>query len=139
MKRYILTVLLVSLVLLVGCGPTLDTTAPVKEPIVQPVPVQKEIAQAKESTIKSTVDGIKILGKEGFDPASATVGKEVAFSNNDPAKKSTTITFQNKDTKKVTTTGLIKAGETYTHVFGETGTYSYWTTAHGVKATLVVE
>ena len=150
MKKYLLILVLAAVLIAAGCA-----KAPVADKNDQPSPPTETADEpADEVTGASATDwsdseeadtvevlsgDVEILGKDGFSPAEALVssGEEVVFLNK--ASRDVVITFQKDGTRLFTNSPLIKTGKTYTHVFSEAGSYTYWTVGYGVKGKVTVE
>ena len=104
---------------------TRDTPAPKPEP--EPEPEVKAIAAASGSVT---------IADFSFSPASLTInqGDTVTWVNNGPTPHSATATGGSFNT------GILKAGQSASHTFGQAGTFSYYCQPHPfMKATIVVQ
>lgn len=148
MKKYILFCVMMAALVVVGCtkAPIIEETTTTDQPTETVEEPSDEMTGASmtdwsssEETAETLTGDVEILGKDGFSPAEASVnvGEEVVFLNK--ASKDVVITFQNDGTRMFTNSQLVKTGTTYSHVFSEAGSYTYWTVGYGVKGKLVVE
>lgn len=147
-QLWAIVILLLTMLLVISCtkSPTTGSTVS-EEPqtgseVTGATTTKVDTGEKTTEKITTSYSGtIEILGKQGFDPEETTVkeGAEVVFVNHDPAERNVVLNFQNMNTRQVSVSPLLKAGEEYSHRFTKTGTYSYWTTGYGVKGKIVVE
>lgn len=142
-KIALFSIVIIALLLIVGCQQKVveeDKISEIEEK-QESEPVEKTSTENSvvEETIKTVTYGseIEILGKKGFDPSELSVSESssINFVNNAP--KPVVLIFKNGPRSSSSPT--IKSGDSYEHVFEETGTYDYWTVGYGVKGKIVVE
>ena len=137
MKRYL--VLLVLLLLVVGCRSESPSTN--SQPTNVPAQNANVDVPTTDAGQTSTEGEIKVLGNAGFDPAETrvSVGQIVVWKNEDPKGKGVVINVRKGMSVPVTTSDLVKPGETYRQYMGEAGEYTFWTVGYGKYGKLVVE
>lgn len=134
--RYLfpLGLLLIGTLLILGCSKDTTGASTAIEPVI------KEETSATDSVIALKMITVQILGANGFDPKELTIrkGDTVIFSNEDPRKKDTVLTFQSENSQKFTNSNIIKPGQTFEKVFTNAGTYNYWTQSYAPRGKIIV-
>lgn len=120
--------------LLTGCDNdqvTGDIIAPVQE-------VQEVAFPAPASN--PTVWYIKVLGREGFQPAALAIeqGDTVVWVNEDPTQKALVLTLQKDKSRQFVASDIVEVGEAVQYTFDEAAHYDYWTVGYGVRGSLDV-
>lgn len=142
--------LLLALVVL-GCQPSTPEIAPATSLETREAGEAKEAGESDSSPTGAVVsekepasdagdlNDVTILGRQGFNPPELKVakGSQVVFTNAD--SKTAVLNFQRGNSLRISISGSIPPGETYTHTFGETGAYTYWTTGYGIEGKITVE
>ena len=142
--------ILAILALLVACAPRPQAPSqpvmqppapmPAPEPTVAPVPeplptVQPPVQETKVAEAKTVNVEIKDFS---FQPASLKikVGDTVVWTQRDSVKHTVTVVSG----PETFDSGLLSAGETFSHTFTKPGTYEYKCTPHpGMRGKVVVE
>jgi LPXTG-motif cell wall-anchored protein len=111
---------------------------PAPEPQVLADETKEAPEPAPEPEVKAlaAASGSVTIADFSFSPASLTInqGDTVTWVNNGPTPHSATANNGSFDT------GILKAGQSASHTFGESGTFSYYCQPHPyMKATIVVQ
>ncbi len=145
MKKQILVLLILAVLSLAILGCQTEKAMdkePVKEAAEEPAKeVVEETTKNEEVMEKATgsSDEVQLLGKEGYSTMELTikVGDTVSFVNKDPLKKTQIVVFK-KGSESFTSNSILSEKE-FSHEFVNTGTYEFWSMAHGKKGKIVVE
>lgn len=127
----ILLVLAVMAALLAACQKRTSSTEPGSSSL--PTPPEDSLTGMERSAW--------ILGSQGFDPMElhALQGDKTIWMNKDPRGKDAVLTFQFENTREFLNSEVIPADSSWSYVFTQKGTYTYWVIGYGVKGKLVVE
>ncbi len=105
--------------------PPTTTTAPTVSPPAEETPVASGVASPKSDQSVLIVDGAS-NSDYAYSPSAitVTVGDAVTWTNNGSVPEGHTVTGDGLDS------GTLRQGESYSHTFTATGTFSYLCTLH---------